>query len=583
MEFVEQLKASVDIVKVIGEYVPLRKAGPNRYAGRCPFHTEKTPSFSVSSQHQYYKCFGCDAKGDVIKFVMEFHHLTFPEALKDLAERNGIPMPVRQEYHNTESKLRNALYEMHEIAVRAFRANLNGPAGGDARAYLQKRGLSAAAIEHFELGFSDRSGQDMVKQLRQFPAEQLEVSGLVGKREGGGYYDRFRGRLMFPIHDESGKAIGFGGRALGAGEEPKYLNSPETAIYKKSTILYNLHRAKDAIRKAGRVVLVEGYMDVIGVYSAGVRNVIASCGTALTSGQVRSARRHSENMVVNFDPDTAGANATERSIQMLLDERMHVRVLQLDGGLDPDEYVKQFGAETYQEKLENASGYFLWLAERARKKFDMRTSDGRIAGLKFLLPAIERVSDKLERAMVAGEVADYLGIERGLVLDEFRKTAVKGQTRPAAKPAPALSMSERILVRSLVADAGVRAVLVPRLRASPILENYASRAILAVIFALHDNEPDFTFHALEERLDEGQSSLLAETVLADNTDEVFTLEQADAYLRMLELEERKAAMGVLRTRLKQAERAGDMPEAFRLMQKMTELGRPVERGIEPGV
>ncbi len=576
MEFVEQLKASVDIVKVIGEYVPLRKAGPNRYSGRCPFHTEKTPSFSVSSQHQYYKCFGCDAKGDVIKFVMEFHHMTFPEALKDLAERNGIPMPVRQEYHNPESKLRKALYEMHEIAARAFRANLNGSAGSDARAYLKKRGLSAAAIEHFELGFSDRSGQEMVKQLRQFPADQLEVSGLVGKREGGGYYDRFRGRLMFPIHDESGKAIGFGGRALGAGEEPKYLNSPETVIYKKSTILYNLHRAKDAIRKADRVVLVEGYMDVIGVYSAGVRNVIASCGTALTSGQVRSARRQSENMVVNFDPDTAGANATERSIQMLLDERMHVRVLELDGGLDPDEYVKKFGAETYLEKLENASGYFLWLAERARRKFDMRTSDGRIAGLKFLLPAIERVSDKLERAMVAGEVADYLGIERGLVLDEFRKTAVKGQARPAAKPASALSMSERILVRSLVADAEVRAVLVPRLRASPILESYASRAILAAIFALFDNEPDFTFHALEARLDEGLNSLLAETVLSDNTEEVFTLEHADSYLRMLDAEERKAAMGLLRVRLKQAERAGDMQEAFRLMQEMTELGRSIE-------
>ena len=583
MEFVEQLKTSVDIVKVIGEYVPLRKAGPNRYSGRCPFHTEKTPSFSVSAQHQYYKCFGCDAKGDVIKFVMEFHHMTFLEALKDLAERNGIPMPVRQEYHNPESKLRNALYEMHEIAARAFRANLNGAAGGDARTYLKKRGLSAGAIEHFELGFADRSGQDMVKHLRQFPADQLEVSGLVGKREGGGYYDRFRGRLVFPIHDESGKTIGFGGRALGAGEEPKYLNSPETAIYKKSTILYNLHRAKDAIHKADRLVLVEGYMDVIGVYSAGVRNVIASCGTALTSGQVRSARRHSENMVVNFDPDTAGANATERSIQMLLEERMHVRVLELDGGLDPDEYVKKFGAEKYLEKLEQASGYFLWLAERARKKFDMRSSDGRIAGLKFLLPAIERVSDKLERAIVAGEVAGYLGIERGLVLDEFRKTAVKGPATPTAKPASVLSMSERILVRSLVADAEVRAVLIPRLRASPILESYGSRAILTVIFTLHDSEPGFTFHALEGRLDEGLNSLLAETVLADNTEEVFTQEQAHSYLRMLDLEERKAAMGVLRARLKQAEQAGDMPEAFRLMKEMTELGRSVGVNVEPGI
>ncbi|MEO8129994.1 MAG: DNA primase [Bryobacteraceae bacterium] len=579
MEFVEQLKASVDIVKVIGEYVPLRKAGPNRYVGRCPFHTEKTPSFSVSSQHQYYKCFGCDAKGDVIKFVRDDLERGLPAALKDLAESNGIPMPVRQEYHNPESKLRNALYEMHEIAARAFRANLSGPVGSEARAYLKKRGLSAAAIEHFELGMSDKSGQEMVKQLRQFPADQLEVSGLVGTREGGGYYDRFRGRLMFPIHDESGKVIGFGGRALGAGEEPKYLNSPETAIYKKSTILYNLHRAKDAIRKADKVVLVEGYMDVIGVYSAGVRNVIASCGTALTSGQVRSARRHSENMVVNFDPDTAGANATERSIQMLLDERMHVRVLALDGGLDPDEYIKKFGAETYLEKLEMASGYFLWLAERARKKFDMRTSEGRIAGLKFLLPAIERISDKLERAMVAGEVADYLGIDRGLVLDEFRKTAIKGPARQAARPAPALSMTERILIRSLVADTEVREVLVPRLRTSPILENFACRGILAAIFALHDSSPEFTFHELEGRLDEALNSLLAETVLADNTEEVFTREQADSYLRMLEGEERKAAMGALRMRLKQAERNGDMKEAFRLMQEMTELGRRIEPGI----
>ena len=314
-----------------------------------------------------------------------------------------------------------------------------------------------------------------------------------------------------------------------------------------------------------------------------VRNVIASCGTALTSGQVRSARRHSENMVVNFDPDTAGANATERSIQMLLEERMHVRVLELDGGLDPDEYVKKFGAEKYLEKLEQASGYFLWLAERARKKFDMRSSDGRIAGLKFLLPAIERVSDKLERAIVAGEVAGYLGIERGLVLDEFRKTAVKGPATPTAKPASVLSMSERILVRSLVADAEVRAVLIPRLRASPILESYGSRAILTVIFTLHDSEPGFTFHALEGRLDEGLNSLLAETVLADNTEEVFTQEQAHSYLRMLDLEERKAAMGVLRARLKQAEQAGDMPEAFRLMKEMTELGRSVGVNVEPGI
>jgi DNA primase len=256
---------------------------------------------------------------------------------------------------------------------------------------------------------------------------------------------------------------------------------------------------------------------------------------------------------------------------MLLDERMHVRVLELDGGLDPDEYVKKFGADGYLEKLEKASGYFLWLAERARRKFDMRTSEGRIAGLKFLLPSIERISDKLERAMVAGEVADYLGIERGLVLDEFRKTAVKGHAKQAPRPPSALSMSERILVRSLVADPQIRAILVPRLRSSVLLPRYECRSILITIFALQDSDPDFSFHALESRLDDNQKHLLAEAVFADNTEEGYSPEQAEAYLRRLELDEREAAIAELRNQLKQAERNGDMQTAFRLMQEMTML------------
>src|SRR5580700_8258184 len=429
MDFKEQLKSSIDIVTVIGEYVRLKRQGSTgRYLGLCPFHQEKTPSFNVNQTRQFYKCFGCGVAGDALKFVMEIDGLTFPEAIKLLAERNGIPMPKRSDYSDPDAKLRGALFEMHSIANNLFQSSLRGAQGANARAYLEKRGVSAELIEVFGLGFSESSGQALTRRLaqEQFTQEQLDKSGLVRRREdGSGSYDFFRGRLMFPIHDESGKVVAFGGRAMRDEDQPKYLNSPETPIYRKTSTLYNLHRARDAMRKANRAVLVEGYMDVIGVYAAGIKEVVASCGTALTNTQVRALHRHADTVVVNFDPDDAGANAAERAIQLLLDEGLHVKVLAFGGGsgdaahakLDPYEYVKRFGAEAYRAQLDAASSYFHWLADRARAKFDMRGADGRMDAFKFLLPAVQKISDKLERAAVASDLAGYLGVEPGLVLD----------------------------------------------------------------------------------------------------------------------------------------------------------------------
>src|ERR1017187_2816841 len=256
MDFVEELKSRVDIVGVIGEKVRLRKTGAYRYSGLCPFHQEKTPSFSVHATKQFYYCFGCQAKGDVVRFVMELEGLSFYEALKSLAERNGIPMPKRSQYADEDSRQREALYQMHELAQENFRAGLAGPAGEIARAYLARRGVRPETIEQFGLGYSDRNGRSLLRQLEQrgFSPAQLEPSGLVRRRDDGSFYDYFRNRLMFPIHSESGKIIGFGGRALADDDNPKYLNSPETPIYKKSHVLYNLHRAKEAIRKEERGV-----------------------------------------------------------------------------------------------------------------------------------------------------------------------------------------------------------------------------------------------------------------------------------------------------------------------------------------
>ena len=573
MDFAEQVKSSVDIVAVIGQYVRLKKAGASpRYTGLCPFHTEKTPSFSVHAGHQFYRCFGCDAKGDLFKFVMEIERISFFEALKLVAERNGIAMPKR-EYSDPDAKLRGALLEMHETAARVFQSNLNGPAGAPARQYLAGRNVTPEQIAEFGLGLSDPSGHQLIRQFEsRFPPEQLEQSGLVLKRqEGTGFYDRFRGRLMFPIHNESGKVIGFGGRALRPGEEPKYLNSSETALYRKSYVLYNLHRAKDAVRKSDYSVLVEGYMDVIGVYSAGVHNVVASCGTSLTNTQVRILKRHSENIVVNFDPDNAGANATEKYIKELLDEGLRVRVLALGGDLDPDEYIKASGADAYRQRLEKAPVYFHWLADRARQKFDMRTVEGRMDAFKFLAPAIQRIADRLERFAVANDVADYLGVEEKLVRDHFSKGAAEHPTPPRRAEMPP---TERLLLYSLLASETARAQVIPELSGLSAVDRFVSRNVFQALFAMHSDGGPFRFSDLEGRLSEADRDLLSSAIFADEIlEEEKAAEQAMACLRSLKSQDPRAEVAALRARIKAAERQGDLAEAMRLAQELDQRSR----------
>ncbi len=571
MDFVEQLKSSVDIVQTIGEYVRLKRVGSSpRYMGLCPFHTEKTPSFSVHSGHQFFKCFGCQVGGDVLSFVMKIEGVTFFEALKLLAERNGIPMPKR-EYSDPEAKLRGALIEMHEIAASTFQKNLMGPAGREARNYLAERGVTPEEMAEFGLGLAEGGGNQLVRQLEaRFGSEQLEASGLAIKRQdGSGFFDRFRGRLIFPIHNESGKVIGFGGRALKSGDEPKYLNSPETTLYRKSYVLYNLHRAKDAIRRADYAVLVEGYMDVIGVYSAGVRNVVASCGTALTSTQVRALKRHAGRIVVNFDPDAAGANAAERSIQMLLDEGFEVRVCELDGDLDPDEYVKEHGAQAYQDRLAKASSYFHWLADRARRKFDMKTVEGRMQGFKFVAPAIQRIADRLERFAVANDVANYLGVDEKLVRDHFSRGTGTSADRTTRPRRPEIPPTERLLLHSLLASEAARVETIPHLREMAGVERFLTSRVFQAVFSLHEEGGPFRFNDLEGRLGDADRDLLSAVIFADEVmEEDKALEQALACLSSLRAQDPKTEVAALRAQIRAAEREGNFQEAMRLTEEL---------------
>ncbi len=572
MEFKEQLREQVDIVRVVGDYVRLRRAG-KRYSGLCPFHNEKTPSFSVSPEHQYFRCFGCDAKGDVFKFVEMIEGLTFFEALKKLADQHGMVLPKQSFASDEETRLKAALHEMHEIAAEHFRSNLAGPNGAAARGYLAKRGVGEAAVRQFGLGLAEGSGRSLLRILekRGFKPEQIEASGLAGQRDDGSFYDRFRNRLMFPIQNESGKVIAFGGRALDPEDKAKYLNSPETKIYRKSNVLYNLHRAKEAAMKLDRIVLVEGYMDAIGASQAGVTEVVASCGTALTVEQIRAMKRHSLNLHLNFDPDAAGAKASERSVKLLLDESMKVRIVELEGGLDPDEYCKQHGAAAYIQRIEGAKTYFYWLADRARAKFNMREPQGRVDAFQSLVPAIQDLSDKLARVTYANDLAGYLGVDQGIVLEHFRKLATDRVERSPVPKADPTRATDRILLPLLVNDGEARARLVGHLRELPALKQLSTAPIFEVLIAMHDAGETVSFNTLHERLHPSMQQSLAAVVL-DSGAGAATLEDGLACVEALRRTDRASLIQELKTRIKSAEREGRIREAMQLAEELSKIG-----------
>lgn len=577
MSFVDQLKSSLDIVEVVGQYVRLKRQGAgSSYTGLCPFHTEKTPSFNVHAAHQFYKCFGCDAKGDLINFVMEIEGLSFLEALKLLSERYGIPMPQRQRLDDPEAQLREALLEMHEIATRTFEDNLHGPAGADARQYLLSRGVSIETTREFRLGLSESRGQQLVTRLQKFGPELMEKSGLVARRtDESGFYDRFRNRLMFPIHNESGKVIAFGGRALGDDDKPKYLNSPETKIYKKTFVLYNLHRAKAQARKLDRMILVEGYMDALGIYQAGLQNVVASCGTSLTNEQVRSIKRqiaHTDagtgHVVVNFDPDPGGARGTERSIQMLIAEGLRVKILNLPGDADPDEFIQRQGVERYSRLCDSAPSYFHWLTDREKERHDVTTAEGRAEALQALWPTLERVHDKVERNSLMEEVAARLGIEPQLVRDQFKRSSPKSETiKRVIEISSSVPPNEKLLLTCVLQNENARVAVMHYLKQSGVPASLHLKSVFNAMLAM---EPEhFNLNGLIERLESREQKIVSELSFkyADMSQDT-AAGQALQCLKALESKNVEDRRAELRRRIQSAEAQGNMDEALRLAEDL---------------
>jgi DNA primase len=641
-DFAHTLKEQADIVRIVGEYVKLRKSGAQNFQGLCPFHSEKTPSFSVHATRQFFHCFGCGTSGDVFAFVQKIENITFPEAVRLIAEKLKIPLP-KMTYSSPEeariAKLRGGLIDIHERACAFFQEQLRRPDGAHAREYLASRGLTPAQIAEFRLGYAPDSGFLLRDALRaQYDEELMRESGLfswkdksqgLGARdqglEGQGLaprdqgaagatesntpapspqplipgmatiYSRFRNRVMFPIANESGKIIAFTGRTLSTDEKsgPKYLNSPETPIYSKSRVLFNLDKAKEAIRKLEYAILVEGQMDCIAVYTAGFHNVIASSGTAFTEVQAKLLGRFSKNIVVNFDPDTAGAAAAERSLALLVSEDFQIKVLTLESGFDPDLYIRRKGTQAYTDALAHSQKYFDYLIERARTLFPARTPEGKVKAVNYLLPHIQRVPSRIVRDEWANEISQRLGIDSTIVRQELRHAA---GSRSASRVSPAsgggLTDGERVLVRALASQELSHRPLTSRegqdldfeparqahfaLTRERLHEGSAAERLIDALLVAHEQGLD----QMSLPLDEADRSLLA-AILMDEHEEL-TPELLESAIRSLKKRVRQRELEQLQRKVKELESKEDVMSRAQLAQEKLRL-RQAMQSLQDGV
>jgi DNA primase len=591
--FAERVKQQADIVRVIGEYVRLKKSGQN-FTGLCPFHAEKSPSFAVHPVKQIYHCFGCGAGGDVFKFVMEMDKVAFPEAIRVVAEKCGIPIPrpkASSPEERKENQQRTLLVEMHREAQTFFVQQLDGTLEGKAaRAYLEDRGLDKDAIARFGIGYAPSGGDVLLRFLKSKYQEPLLIeSGLVSRDQSGGarMYDRFRRRITFPIANDSGKIVAFGCRALGD-DQPKYLNSPETPIYSKSNVLYHLDRAKEALRRADFAVLVEGYMDAIAVARAGISNVVASCGTSLAEPQIKLLSRFTKRVIVNYDPDTAGQLATERSISLLLENDFEVRVLALpamnltagDGtkyskNADPDLYIREMGVEAYTKLLKDAPPYVDYLIGRARH-MDLSTGEGKLRAVNFLLPYVQKIPNRLLRSEWATRIAQQLRLEEPVLRAALSKAAA--ERRSGLKVAPELvgraaKPVERRLIRMLAEADSFRRELAQRLSVAALHAGLETEKVFAALIAA--NLAGSTMEATEiaAGLEERDRRMLFEILFEESSE--FTWEEAESCIESLQNRQTERALAEVQRSIEANPASAEMRT---LLAKKQELMRRLAAG-----
>src|SRR5438876_1218047 len=473
--FIDDLKRQADIVRIVQDYVTLKKTGAN-WVACCPFHKETKPSFSVNPTKEIFYCFGCQKGGSVFNFVMEIERVTFPEAIKIVAEKSGVPLPKLIDHGRFEARQRESdqVIELNQWALQWWETQLENktaPAKA-AREYLKERGITEETIKTFHLGFAPDAWEALSSHLRQKGAsqEQLERSGLVVKKDEGGSYDRFRGRLIFPVFDAQGKPIAFGGRTLDPEGEPKYLNSPETSAYTKGRHLFGLNLTRDEVRRQGFAILVEGYLDLIVPYQFGVRNVVASLGTALTPEQVKLIGRFARKVVVNYDGDRAGVQAAKRAIETLLTEDLEVKVLVLPDNADPDDFIRKHGVSEYQRRRGEAQPHIQFVIDQAVRDRNLHSPADKAAAIEETLPFVRAVRSRIQKREYFDIAMDALRVQADQRRELWQRIRTGASTDAATvqelvkrSPASRPTVAEEKLLALVLANEELRKIILPRL------------------------------------------------------------------------------------------------------------------------
>jgi DNA primase len=585
--FADDVRSQSDIVRIVSDYVSLKKRGSN-YIACCPFHSEKTPSFTVHAGKGIFKCFGCGAGGDVLGFVMRIENCAYPEAIRIVAEKSGIPLPAVEatEDHKKIEQDRETVLRLNEWAALYFEARLDDAEGQSARDYIASRGIADQTRRLFRLGYAPDSWEGLINHLKSLGAtdEEIATSGLVVLKDGGGFYDRFRNRVMFPIADSQSRVIAFGGRVMGEGE-PKYLNSPETAVYTKGRNLFGLALTKNEIRRTGFAILVEGYLDCIIPFQEGITNIVASLGTALTDHQVRLLRRYMDQpqIIVNFDSDAAGQSATMRSIEMLLAEGFKVNILRMPVGKDPDEFVRARGATEFHALLRTTQPYIEYIIDTTLASHDASRPAGKVEAINAILPHLARMKDKVARADYAEQIADRLKVDSRVIREEIRHTATNKKSAldsRALRAAEDITPAERQLLELMLANADVRRMMVANLAADDY-NRLATGSLLEAVIRLEREGAEMDFSRLSERVEtEEERALIAEALMSDlawaggsDFDTLFKkATEALSSLRRRQLERR---LEQIQIELGQAERDCDNDRVLRLYQEKTETKRRI--------
>ena len=587
--FIDDLRRQADIVRVVGDYVSLKKKGAN-WMACCPFHQEKTPSFSVNPSKEIFYCFGCQKGGSVFTFVMEVERVSFPEAVRIVAEKAGVPLPVMEEDKKFEARRHDAdeVIQLNSWALEWWEAQLqeNNPEAQAAREYFEGRGIEDETRRTFRLGFAPNSWDGLGSYLKTRGASvaQIERSGLVVKKDAGGFYDRFRGRVVFPVMDAQGRAVAFGARAMRAGDEPKYLNSPETAAYTKGRHLYGLNWSRDEIRRKGFAILVEGYLDLIIPFQAGVRNAVASLGTALTPEQVKLLGRFARRVVVNYDGDKAGVKAAKRALEVFLAEDFEVKVLSLPDGADPDEFIRAEGVEEYNRRRGSAQPHIQFVLEQALKTHDLRTPAGKAAAVEEVLPFVRAVRNRIQKREYFDITVGALRVEEPTLRRELWKSVAAGHEAPAgavkesiarAELAPP-TLAEKTLLELLVHDAELRREFLPHVEQADY-EDLPTAGLFRALRETAQDGAEISFDALKERLGEDPAAdLLPQLWMAEPPQRAegealdASLAAAESCLVTLRLMKVERRLKELAAEIPAAERAGDEARRDELIRESLE-------------